>query len=550
MYPIKPLDKTVKDHLNDSILYPDQVGAVLSLLDSTLGQLTLPTGLGKSVIAAAVSAIKLVELEEKGECGVFSFSSPTKVLGAQLLIGTLVLFAACGIKNVSYLTVNSDVQTMFNRKTRRFLNKALGINIEIERNTTSPEQIAEVVARNKQAGWHTVISATYHSMDRVLKACHAGDFRIDNHTNDEPQNLVTDRFKDLAEPIISDDELDVDMEKFQASIQKYANAVHSLTATPKHTYAIDGIGMQNEDRFGPVLKGSINERQAYETGRKVPPKLVRLDGLDFAITGPKSMGKFVSEVYEQFSTRWTVAKILFDTKGSHQIKWFTESLVRQELIDAGVNVAHCDSVNGHWINNTRYSDSAEWSSALNDLDEDMPLVCLHIEMLVEGLDVPGFNSLMLMKTRTNGALQQLIGRIQRLLDGDRNRLGYGKSFKPENLLDSTVASNFLKPFALVAYHEADTDVGAMLKQLVGIMRTEYGLSNELIAFYTDPEGGGDGSDGTGIEGDKDKDKKQKEIIDVELFKADLVDIDDLYNKGIIDKLEWLKHQARKALDLT
>ena len=174
--------------------------------------------------------------------------------------------------------------------------------------------------------------------------------------------------------------------------------------------------MQNEKRFGPVVY-ELSEKECYHLGRKVPPRLARMKGLHFQITNPGSMGSFVMKTYEQFAKRWKIAKVLYDTKGTNQIRWFIDSGVKEELIQNGVNVAHCDSKNSYWINDEKFNDASAWKARLNELDEDMPLVCLHVEMLVEGLDVPGFNSLMMMKTRGQSALKQLIGRIQRLVGG-------------------------------------------------------------------------------------------------------------------------------------
>ena len=93
------------------------------------------------------------------------------------------------------------------------------------------ELINDAIQRNKAAGYHTVISSTYHSMERVLKACHIGGYQIDCHINDEPQKLVTDQFKELSDGEFTDAE----MEEFSANIQRYAKRVYSVTATPKHT---------------------------------------------------------------------------------------------------------------------------------------------------------------------------------------------------------------------------------------------------------------------------------------------------------------------------
>ena len=433
------------------------------------------------MVANAICAI-LTEQTDK-PC-LFTFASPTKVLGAQLLVETMLVMAACGIKKVSYLTVNSDVEPVINRTARRYIEKVTGMEVTYERNTMSPELINDAIQRNKAAGYHTVISSTYHSMERVLKACHIGGYQIDCHINDEPQKLVTDQFKELSDGEFTDAE----MEEFSANIQRYAKRVYSVTATPKHTYAADGIGMQNEKRFGPVVY-ELSEKECYHLGRKVPPRLARMKGLHFQITNPGSMGSFVMKTYEQFAKRWKIAKVLYDTKGTNQIRWFIDSGVKEELIQNGVNVAHCDSKNSYWINDEKFNDASAWKARLNELDEDMPLVCLHVEMLVEGLDVPGFNSLMMMKTRGQSALKQLIGRIQRLVGGVTVTVWVMRTnFTPMNLMDREIASGFEKAFALVAVNEYDKDIEAYLKTLLNLMRIEYGFTAEQLIEFSNYDG--------------------------------------------------------------
>ena len=76
------------------------------------------------MVANAICAI-LTEQTDK-PC-LFTFASPTKVLGAQLLVETMLVMAACGIKKVSYLTVNSDVEPVINRTARRYIEKVTGM---------------------------------------------------------------------------------------------------------------------------------------------------------------------------------------------------------------------------------------------------------------------------------------------------------------------------------------------------------------------------------------------------------------------------------------
>ena len=543
MFPYRPKNKSVKDFLFEDVLYTDQVDAVNALLAQDMAQAVIPTGAGKSNIGGACMCIHMSQSEVSG---IYTMTSPTKVLGEQLLMSQIVLMAACGIRKVAVMCVNSDPgQPFLNRDLRRYIKKATGVQIEIGRNDTDDIVICEWIKTASANGFHVLLSSTYHSMHRILKAVARINRRISVHINDEPQKLVTDKFNELVDNEYSDyrenDDEEIDAEQFVASIHKFADRMYSMTATPRNTYDISGIGMQNFDRFGSVVF-EMSERECYELGRKVPPRLARLFGLDFEVLGSKSMGMLVSKAFEQFDRRWSKhglrAKLLIDTAGSREIGWFEDSQHKQDLIAAGVNVAHCDSTNGYWINNEQVGTIGEWRNRLLELDEDMPLIVLHIQMLVEGLDVPGFNSLLLTRTRDKGPLKQLIGRIQRLLGIDRDMMGYGQAFRPMNILKKSNAKKLNKPYALVAVLEQRRDVYAFLGEVVNIMRRDYGVEWECIADWSEWRGSGDdGDDSDGDQRDEKQQRKNLERFLKEQYDARLVEETDTEMYGNMTSLQ-------------
>lgn len=551
MYPYCSKNKSVEDFLFTDIFYTDQVQATKSLISQAVAQAVHPTGMGKSLIAGGIICIHMSKNEIPG---IYTMASPTKVLGEQLLVSQIILMAACGIKKVAVMCVNSDSgETFLNRTVRKYIQKASGVSIEQGRNSVRKSEIAEFINNAHQKGYHVLLSSTYHSMHRILEALESSNKRINVHINDEPQKLVTDQFKDLVENDFaeSDDE-DLNAEQFVTSIHSYTDHMYSLTATPRHTYDADGIGMQNFDRFGPVVF-EMSEKEAYELGRKVPPRLARLTGLDFEITGAKSMGLLVKKSFEQFDKRWSKhsirAKVLYDTQGSKEIKWFAESEQKQELISSGVNVAHADSVNGYWINDQKYDTIGEWRNGLLDLPEVEPLIVLHIQMLVEGLDVPGFNSLLLTRTREKSSLKQLIGRIQRLLSSDRDQFGYGKNFKPTNILNAKNAKSMTKPYALVAVLEQRKDVYSFLKDVADLMRKEYGIDHDKIADYSEWKGTGEeSSDDDGDQRIKSEKQKAKDKFLKDQYDAKLVEETNTEMYGNMTAVQKALKLSKIAMD--
>jgi hypothetical protein len=179
------------------------------------------------------------------------------------------------------------------------------------------------------------------------------------------------------------------------------------------------------------------------------------------------------------------------------------------------------------------------------LDEEMPLIVLHIQMLVEGLDVPGFNSLLLTRTRDKGPLKQLIGRIQRLLGIDRDMMGYGQAFQPMNILKKSNSKKLTKPYALVAVLEQRRDVYAFLGDVVNIMRRDYGVEWESIPDWSDWRGSGD--DDSGGDGDQRDEKQRRKNLErflKEQYDARLVEETDTEMYGNMTALQKVLHRAK------
>ena len=77
------------------------------------------------------------------------------------------------------------------------------------------------------------------------------------------------------------------------------------------------------------------------------------------------------------------------------------------------------------------------------------------------------------------------------------------------------------------------------------------MTKEEIADFNDYEGTNENNPNeSGNEDDTTNKKKVKETIDYELFKADLVDIDELYQTKKISKIEWAKRKIANARFLT
>lgn len=536
----------------EEFAYPDQMDALMSMNGKRIGQIIDPTGMGKSFIAQSKIALNILQAEEPT---VYSMASPTKVLGAQLLTDTMVNMAKLRIEKVSFVTLNSGIQTTLRPYSRQQIRKYIGQDYIIERSTTSKEKLKEIIQKNKEKGYHTIVSSTYHSIHRLLQAVHMLGIKIKTHINDEPQKLVSNQFNELSSDEFKEpDDPEFNIDQHCKNLQAHCEEIFNFTATPKKTAHIDGIGMQNEKRFGPILY-SITEKEAYKLGRKVPPRLVRLKGLDFEVDNPKSMGLFVSLTFLGFQQQWTKydrdmpVRLLVDTGGCDRIRWFMESEEYTLLKKRGINIAHCDSTNGYWVNDIQYNDASEWQNAVNDISQDEKLIVLHVDMLVEGLDIDGLNSLLLSKSRSSEQLKQLIGRIQRLLSKDRDMVGIGKNYKPMDLLDTDIAKKFKKPFGLVAIADNKRDLYQYASDLIKTMRTDFGIPDDKIYDFGEWVGSDDEDDNnTGFADQRKERKKAKAKMLKKFYRARMQaeTETEMYSKASpIDKLKII---ARAGAD--
>lgn len=241
---------------------------------------------------------------------------------------------------------------------------------------------------------------------------------------DEAHYLVSELLSKLNE---EEDEEELTDEDRLAVSSFPAKRKYFLTATEKWTDADDGVGMNNEKRYGKILFQYL-PRQAIKEGwlTSVRGGVLRMDNNITDITTKDLMGRFIKTAYEPMERlnrriNKMAVKMVIKANGSKQLAWATESEQVKQLIDKGVNVGVIGSQVGNWLNGRFYTDRSKWLSEVQMIgsDKNASLILVHLRILKEGFDVPGLNTFIPMSMMSTIDAIQNIGRVLRPFDNKK-----------------------------------------------------------------------------------------------------------------------------------
>ena len=413
-----------------------QKEAITALQKVNKGIINLPTGTGKSLIQ---SRFIFEEIKASSTCEVYVIVSPRILLSNQLLKDTQADLIEQNI-DALYLSVHSGRPQVFD-------------NVIIHRDlhsTTSSIKIREEYERAQREGVNLIISATYDSLERI----HTSNIPVKVVLCDEAHYLVTTEFNHYTD--------NFPCEK-----------IFFFTATLKDTRSDEGMGMNNISKFGEVIY-SKTPLEMIIAGEIVRPRM------HFArTTVPIQIGdivdaKAIVECFKEHSAmlEGIGAKILIVCKGSDHLDKIAahpeiEKLKRKRphLSIFDISSEYHPRINGEEVTRETFL------SRLQDLTDSDEAIILHIDILTEGIDVPGITGIMPLNNLKKSKFLQTLGRATRLYSQDRIKL-YSKEIKPTQLDDMT------KPYAYIiipTYGELGSDLGQNIINMVYELRS-YGFN--------------------------------------------------------------------------
>ena len=342
-------------------LRPHQEKALEALARHPKGQIIVPTGGGKTLIAIK-DAIRRLN----------GITDPTLVVVAPriLLAEQLSSEFLEEIENVSVMHVHSG-------ETHHY-------------STTKSDKIQKWV-RNTQGS--KLIFTTYHSLHRLVEA----DVVVDTVYFDEAHNAVQKNFIESVDYF---------------SLPFNSLRCYFFTATPKHSRTPFKAGMNDSDIFGQVIC-NVPAPTLVKQGHILPPKvkvyttdILKKDEITFDVECNQIMNNI-----DDHKTK----KILVCAKSTKQIKGLVSyDKFLDELAWRGYTCMYITSKTGAVIDGKKVTRD-EFFNVLSawGKDEDKKFIVLHHSILAEGINVKGLEAVLFLRSMDYIGISQTIGRVIR-----------------------------------------------------------------------------------------------------------------------------------------
>jgi superfamily II DNA or RNA helicase len=436
------------------------------------GRVIYPTGTGKTRIEAEV----IMEMIKRNPTSISVVIAPRILLTYQLLDRTAKIIASYGVK-AEFLEISSG--EFDSDRLERYLLK-IGINPrKIETTTTIGNIKNKMVGANKDDK-PLVIFSTYHSVDRVRAAAKDAGLEIDVYLFDEAQYCVTfGEFKGI--PLYE---------------SKYK---FFFTATEKYSDSDDGIGMNNEKKFGKILC-SGNPKTLIEEG-EMTSVAIHLVGAreDVKNDNHESKARVVIEAFDehrkilkQRSARPECIgpKMLVVCDSQKALMGMMNSKCLKEYSKQGVKIYALSSeygiyIEGYYKPKVSNKDKEDMFVRLQDVENTDEVIIFHVDMVAEGMDIPSITAVLAFRNSGKIKFLQNLGRGTRLLDIDRANL-YNGTLKPKDF------DNYVKPFCWLILPVVSSDAQDFKRRYtdyICALRSDYGMKTSEMVIV-ESEGGG------------------------------------------------------------
>jgi superfamily II DNA or RNA helicase len=333
--------------------------------------------------------------------------------------------------------------------------------------TTSSSVLSGEIQKAKDKNIPILIFGTYHSADRASLALSSP---FDIVICDEAHYLVSDQFENLVM---------IDGIK--------SHKIIFFTATMQTTSSDDGKGMNNQQRFGKVLLQRI-PREMIDQGYMVRPRMhiIKFHGLITKFDLIENSGKIIAEAFHQHEyVIQRTGKIFVTCTGTPMMEAILNSSEIKKLKKrSGVSVyaTASDPSIGNQIDGVHYN-RQEFLSRLKKDGEDngKEMIILHIDILTEGIDVPGITGILPFRSLKKSKFIQTLGRASRMSPDDLESFEIGE-------YTHTDLDLMFKPYAWILIPDiAGEDSAQDIKDLVKELRT-YGFDPREDIFISNEAG--------------------------------------------------------------
>ena len=342
-------------------LRPHQLSAYEAMEKYAKGQIIVPTGGGKTLIAIK-DAIRR-----------FNLNSISKTI---IVVAPRILLAEQLSSEFLEEIENVDVMHVHSGETHHF-------------SSTKTDEIENWYHNSIK---NQLIFTTYHSLHRIVEAA---DIEVDTIYFDEAHNSTQSNFIESVE-----------------YYSMYAERAYFFTATPKHSLTPMKAGMNDSDIFGNVIC-SVPAPKLVREGYILPPK-VKVYKTDILQKDEITFDVECNQIMDNIDDHNT-KKILVCAKSTKQITGLVSyAKFLDELEYRGYDCMWITSKTGAIINGKKVSRDKffETLSAWGK-DEDKKFVVLHHSILAEGINVKGLEAVLFLRSMDYIGISQTIGRVIR-----------------------------------------------------------------------------------------------------------------------------------------
>lgn len=436
-----------------------QVEAIDSTKQSPIGQISLPTGTGKTRVQIDLHVSKMLENLSKNIFGCHVIASHRLLLNRQLLDELVEVTANSNIPfNLFFLGSDrysaSDVHNTYVHLSNE--------NCEVQSGLSGAD-IKTFFDRTISQQRNLILVSTYHSFDRLSTLP-----KIIICTYDEAHTTAT---------ASENDEFRKNIDKVKAKIEFN----YFFTATRR---VMDNGGGMNDDVFyGPVLYEK-SPRSMIDAGEIVAPKFILQEAIDrgdfttdvMAIKGIVDGFTYHKRIIKESSANPDAigAKVIVSTTGND----FMDPIIANADFQAfcksnGIHVFSFSSENGYFYNFEGHS-RLKVMEIMKNLPDNADAILLHIDILAEGIDLPSITGVMLYRNLGKVKLIQTLGRAARLLKSDRDRLYSGQIKVGET-------SKMTKPFCHIIFPRFYGDEKTVMADIIREVLNEYEVPIETFA---------------------------------------------------------------------
>ncbi len=343
-------------------LRPHQLSAYEAMERYSKGQIIVPTGGGKTLIAIK-DAVRRLDDGWK----------TIVVVAPRILLAEQLSSEFLEVIREKYQFI--QVMHVHSGETEHF-------------STTKADIIREWVDSCKG---NKIIFTTYHSLHRIVEA----DVEVDTIYFDEAHNSVQRNFIEFVE-----------------HYSLNAERCYFFTATPKHSLTPMKVGMNEHDIFGNVIC-NVPAPKLVDEGYILPPK-VKVYKTDILKKDEITFDVECNQIMDNIDDHNT-KKILVCAKSTKQITGLVSyDKFLDELELRGYDCMWITSKTGAIINGKKVSRDKffETLSAWGK-DEDKKFVVLHHSILAEGINVKGLEAVLFLRSMDYIGISQTIGRVIR-----------------------------------------------------------------------------------------------------------------------------------------